>query len=286
MRIENQAANQAAAIKSQIGGMKSASGSDFQAQLVSTQKAAETHDTVSISGGSYEQRLENLKKLHEQTDYSGMSDLDKARLIESRFQEAFPDIHAMYGGLYLCAGKGSIYDKIIQENENQIKNIISQPFSHKTPMRWENTKYILGYDGLSDDEIRAKVNEKYSGGTLADRCGALHELDDMGLDDGAAPWMMIQIEQEMVQGTEGKYGRLSRENPLRVNAMIEYATGTKMNWTQLAQATMEFASNSTCKQLGLTDEEAKRQFLTELEPKLDKFLDQMLRTDLAKPVST
>lgn len=275
MRIESQISNSVISTNSQVQNARGASraNSDFGARLESTQKTAAKQDSISLTGSSYEQRLENLKKLHAQTDYSGMSDWDKSRLIQSRFDEAFPNIHAMYGGLFNSAGNNTIYTKIMDELDSQKQNIndIPQTGSGFDP---ERAKYVFGYGGLSDSEIRSMVNEKYNGGTLEDKCGALQELMSMELDEGAGPYMLNQIQREMVQGTEAKYGNLFRDNPLRVNAMISYATNTTMNWTQLARSTMQYYTNST-----YGSEDAKSEFLANLGSNLDKFLDNMIHAD-------
>ncbi len=44
--------------------------SDFLSQLKAASAAPQDRDAVSLSGGSYEARLNKLRKLHENTDYS------------------------------------------------------------------------------------------------------------------------------------------------------------------------------------------------------------------------
>lgn len=253
----------------------------FEASMAATQKTDRSQDSITLSGGSYEQRLAKLQELHKRTDYSGMDDYEKARLIVNRFEEAFPDFRAMYGGLYICAGENSIYSKIMDEKDQQIFDAVGGELvsSNKNDLI-KYHKYIGGYDGLTDDEIVARINEKYSGGTLADRSGALWELRSLDLIDSDAAWaMQRELRYSMIDATEGRYGHLWRDNPVRVNAMIEYASGARMNWTQLVRATMITASNGTYEQLGKSNEEVKRQYLKELEGSLDEFLDRMLHTE-------
>ena len=89
--------------------------SGFTAQLQQARMAPQTQDTVSLSTLSYQRRLEELQKLHENTDYSSMSYKDITLLIHNRFMDAFPNLGAMKGGLYLCAGENSIYEKVRSE---------------------------------------------------------------------------------------------------------------------------------------------------------------------------
>lgn len=272
----------------QIGATRPTSGKNaakpavsFEASMAATQKTDRSQDSITLSGGSYEQRLAKLQELHKRTDYSGMDDYEKVRIIDARFEEAFPDLRAMYGGLYLCAGENSIYTKIKDENSRQIQDAVGGELKFSSEKeRLNYLQYICGYDGLTDDEMVARINEKYSGGTLADRSGALWELSSLGLiDSHAAGAMQREMRYSMIDATEGRYGHLWRDNPVRVNAMIEYASGARMNWTQLARATMITASNGTYEQLGKSNEEVKRQYLEELQGSLDEFLDRMLHTE-------
>ena len=249
------------------------SGNSFQAQLAATRKARETADVVSVavSYDSYEQRLANIRKLHKETDYSGMSDMEKARLINSRFQEAFgSEYGVLVSNFYgVHAGESSIYARISAEQKRQLEETLEVcPWDLPSDAKHEFQKYMLGYEGLSDDEIRAKVSEKYSGRTLADRYGALWELDRMGLDDGAAPMMMGQIEWEMRNASIRRYGTVSAA------AMISYASDTTVSWTQLAHTTMQTATDGAWKQKYADPKDIQR-YLDNLRSSLDAFLNHI-----------
>lgn len=250
--------------------------SDFTSQLEFTRAASQTEDTVSLSTLSYEQRLEELQKLHENTDYSNMSDRDIARLITKRFNDAFPNYGAIKGGLYLCAGENSVYEKVRAEESRQLLEAnggekLKYPSSNDREGEREWRRYVFGYEGLSDDEIVDKLNEKYGSGTLADRCGMLWEMICLDLDGGGGWDAIRQIQNEMAQRTEGQYGHLFRDNPLRVNAMIGVGENTTINWTQLIKNCYEDRKdNWTYK-----SESLKQQILLMLGDNLNQLLDRL-----------
>lgn len=250
--------------------------SDFTSQLEFTRAASQTEDTVSLSTLSYEQRLEELQKLHENTDYSNMSDRDIARLITKRFNDAFPNYGAIKGGLYLCAGENSVYEKVRAEESRQLLEAnggekLKYPSSNDREGEREWRRYVSGYEGLSDDEIVDKLNEKYGSGTLADRCGMLWEMICLDLDGGGGWDVIRQIQNEMAQRTEGQYGHLFRDNPLRVNAMIGVGENTTINWTQLIKNCYEDRKdNWTYK-----SESLKQQILLKLGDNLNQLLDRL-----------
>ena len=246
----------------------------FLSQLEATRATPQPQDTVSISSLSYEQRLTELRQLHENTDYSGMSDRDIALLIHNRFEAAFPNLAAMKGGLYHCAGDNSIYVKILEESDRQLVDAnggekLDYPHDKGGEQEWR--RYTFGYEGLSDDEIMEKLNEKYSGGTLADRCGMIWEMWCLDLDGGGGYDALRQIQNEMVQRTEGQYGHLHRDNPLRVNAMIGVGENTTISWTQLIKNCYDDRKDNWT----YRSEELKQQILQELKGNLEQLLDRL-----------
>lgn len=257
------------------------SQSNFTAQLQQARMAPQTQDTVSLTSLSYERRLEELQKLHENTDYSSMSEKDISLLIHKRFMDAFPNLGAMAGGLYLCAGENSIYTKVLDEYNQHFVEAKAGRKSEYPPAsdpegRKEWKRYTFGYGGLSDDEIMDKLSEKYSGGTLADRCGMLWEMICLDLDGGGGWDAIRQIQNEMVQRTEGQYGHLFRDNPIRVNAMIGVGENTTINWTQLMKNCFEDRrDNWTYK-----SEELKQQILQELGDSLNQLLERLKLTQM------
>ena len=255
------------------------SRSNFTAQLQQARMAPQTQDAASLSGLSYQRRLEELQKLHENTDYSSMSEKDISLLIHKRFMDAFPQFCAMAGGFYLCAGENSIYTKVLDEYNQHFVEAKAGRKSEYPPAsdpegRKEWKRYTFGYGGLSDDEIMEKLNEKYSGGTLADRCGMIWEMWNLDLwEDGTkgAYYALMQIQNEMVQRTEGQYGHLFRDNPIRVSAMIGVGENTTIGWTQLVQNCFEDRRDNWTYQ----SETLKQQILQELGDSLNQLLERL-----------
>ena len=89
---------------------KSVQGS-FQSALASTAaRVTEPQDTLQISGMSDWEKLAELKRLHEQTDYSGMSNIERYRTIEDRFEACFP-VMAMHSNIYEI-GRASCRERV------------------------------------------------------------------------------------------------------------------------------------------------------------------------------
>jgi len=229
--------------------------------------------TAPLSEGSYEERLERLRELHKNTDYSGLSELDKERLIRGRFYEAFGSEFGVIGsGFYKPLGENTIYAEIYNEENRQEREVVNLPDNLSGAEMARNFRYSLGYENLSDDEIRKKIAERYSGGTLADRYAACWELLNLRIDDDAANATMWHIRDGMVRATESEYGHLFRNNPIRVKAMFAYATGTKASWSELVKGAWNVIDHATVK--GGSDavyEEMKQR----LKEQLFEFLDHM-----------
>lgn len=248
---------------------------NFIAQVQQARMAPQQQDTVSLSNKSYEERLSELRKMHENTDYSDMSAKDIYRLIRQRFQDAFPNYWAIIGGFYNCTGENSIYVKTWKEEARQLEEAcgakkLERPDEHAEKRKFN--RYIYGYDeDISDEELLTKIKEKYSAGTLADQCGMAFEMMYIGLlDIHAGDAILMHIQDELVKGTEEQYGYLHRDNPLRVNAMIGYGENNAISWTQLISNLYEERKNWKYE-----SEAVKNQMLNELEEQLNRFLDRL-----------
>ena len=139
-----------------IGSVKKS----FSEQLEKISKT-EKNDTVQISGMSYEQRLEYLKELHKNTDYSNMTDAEKLRLIHSRFEENF-DIWANNYGLYgSFQDTNSLHDRIVREYSSQLSDTINlREYNNKEREKlWREALY----PNQTEEEIIQSVKNKYSG---------------------------------------------------------------------------------------------------------------------------
>lgn len=229
-----------------------------------------------LSAGTYEQRLARLRKLHANTDYSGMEPRDRNKLIIDRFKAAFPDYTAILGGMYSKLGENSVYGRIRDEGTKQaLEACEGFSFPRQGKERVEFQRYVWGYDGMTEDEIRTAILEKYSGGTLADKMAAVQELGNLGIDSKAAGLLSLQFDIEMRKGTEREFGHLHTDNPIRINAMIAYANGNQISWQGLCSGLLEETQTHTFKSIDMSPEEAKRLYLAEMEDCLMGFLGKL-----------
>ncbi len=253
----------------------SVSKSSFNKELAATSETAKAQAAVPLSEGSYEERLERLRELHKNTDYSGLSGWDRIRLIRGRFYEAFgSEFGVIDSGFYKPLGENTIYAEIYNENSRQELEVFDFPDNPSGVEMARNFRYSMGYENLSDDEIRQKIAERYSGGTLADRYAACWELFNTHIDANAASATMTHISDEMVKATEAEYGHLFRNNPIRVKAMFAYATGTKASWSELVKGAWNVIDNAKVK--GGPDAVAVYEEMKQrIKEQLFEFLDHM-----------
>lgn len=229
---------------------KSVQGS-FQSTLASTAaKVSEPQDTLQISGMSDWEKLAELKRLHEQTDYSGMDELERYRLIHDRFESYFP-LMAMKSNLYgpICVGengelinKHSVRDQVIVELDREVQDAgIARKFGQE-PLHRE-----AYYDGMSDEEIIAAVSKKYPGSSMIDRAGALYELSIMNVDGNQGRTYRNAIDAMrnlLVRRVTGSnsWSAMSADNPWQEMEIIRHASNTQISWGAVNQLAKEYAS--------------------------------------------
>ncbi len=92
-------------------------------------------------------------------------------------------------------------------------------------VEYEEVRRQSGYVGLTENEIKEKVIEKYKGNTLADKCRAACELLELGVDQTASRETFREAYGEMLKATEAEYGDLPHDDLTRILAMFEYAQG-------------------------------------------------------------
>lgn len=229
---------------------KSVQGS-FQSALASTAaKVSETQDTLQISGMSDWEKLAELKRLHEQTDYSGMTEVEKYKLINDRFESCFP-ISAMqtniYGPVDINGQTGEpmnkycVRDHVVLELEQEMKDAGVQ-YTKWRPVSLRRQAY---YDGMSDQEIIAAVKKKYDGSSMMDRAGALYELAVMNLDGNKGKSYLKAIDamrSQMLRRTGGTTSfDLSASSPWQESKIEQFALNTKISWATLGQMLKEYA---------------------------------------------
>ncbi len=260
-----------------------ATKSSFGQELTAAKETSKKQDAGSLCTGTYEQRLEKLRELHANTDYTGMKDMEKAHLIKERFLEAFgKDFGIAESGFYNALdalGENTIYAKIEAECSRQCSeadiHYYGDTGSDAKKMAVE-FRASYGYENLSDDEIRMKVSERYSGGTLEQRYAAAWELLNFNIDRDAAGDIMWNIHDEMMKSTEAQYGYLHRDNPIRIKAMFANADKTSVSWGRLVKSSLNSIAHRTSK--GSSGPEGDRKYAEmqqRLKEQLFEFLDRM-----------
>lgn len=221
----------------------------FQSALASTaEKVSEPQDTLQISGMSDWEKLAELKRLHEQTDYSNMSIEEKIRLIDERWS-CFP-IYAMSSSLYgpVCINgktgepmnKYSVRDHVVIEHSRQLKEagIKYKPGQYRKAM----------YGDMSDEEVIAALTKKYSGGSMIDRAGMLAELGAMKMDgnDGQTCFRAIDAMRSRLLYLTGGTSSfdLSAGSPWQESKIEQFAFSTKISWATLGQMLKEYANQN------------------------------------------
>jgi len=156
-----------------------------------------------LTGKSDEQKLSLLTKLHKQTDYSGMNDVERYKLISDRFETVFPN--RMLYTTYCFSGRvdpsrpwdGSDSRKGMQDYiRDEFDEQLSEAGLYKAfggPTRLHQLAYYTepcniivdkdghcrgnGCDSFTDEELRALVCRRHNGGkTAADQAAILQEL--------------------------------------------------------------------------------------------------------------
>lgn len=164
----------------------------FQAVLEKTAGAEKTAQAAmpNFSRMSDRQKLAALAALHDSTDYSGMTDVEKHKLIEGRFESAFPDLLAYNAGLY---GSSIIY---FENPADQARHIKTTPelIHDELTRQYESTGITdvpklhreAYYSGMTDEETIAAICKRHPGGSMADRVCILYEMRRVGVGDSYA----------------------------------------------------------------------------------------------------
>lgn len=154
-------------------------------ELVEAQKpeAAKTTnkgmDTVTISpqAGTVAQKLEELERIHKETDYSGMTDIEIIRTFDERYEKAFPNFR---GKLIL---NGEKYEPVCEQKRKLLKDTVKD---YRTMyLNGEDAinqgREVSGYTGLSNGEIIKRVEEDtVDNGTLESKVDVMWKLWGLG----------------------------------------------------------------------------------------------------------
>lgn len=179
----------APAVKSAHQAKTAAASGSFRAAMekaAGTEKAAQTA-MPDFSRMNDRQKLAALAALHDATDYSGMTDVEKHKLIEERFEAAFPDYLAYRGGLY---GPSIIYFDNPADQARHVKALPELIYDEEI-RQYQSTGITdvpklhreAYYSGMTDEETIAAICKRHPGGTMADRYCILYEMFTVGVGD-------------------------------------------------------------------------------------------------------
>ncbi len=248
----------------------------FQSVLTKEERAeqaARTPDLPNFSKMTDRQKLSALATLHDATDWGGMTDVEKYKLMNDRFEAAFPHRGSYMGGLY---GPAGIYFENPVDQANHRKTLperICDEWSRECSTAGLTKVYKLHkeayYSGMTDEEMVAAIFKRHQGGTIADRFDALyewsnirdatkHSLEAIDYAIGDAMFAMRKTVCRVATGSE-HFPVLGFYSPGQFRAVQSAASGMKVSWAELKQMTLESAgafSDSLALEFGKSVQEA------------------------------
>ncbi len=208
---------------------------------VATTKINAVPPMPDFTGMSDSQKLSTLRKLHEATDYSGMTDVEKYKIMNDRFEAAFPNLSALLSGIYGPTGTN------LEEFDPNYRPLLPERVSEARGDQWldlglKNTgrgpvnllHKEAYYSGMTDEEIISAINKKYSGNTLENRVAILRELMVVGLDNGSAGKALDAIGNSLLSQVRGApvYDAMfsNPQNGIEFSKLVPLASGSRMSW--------------------------------------------------------
>lgn len=200
-----------------------------QASFSQAMKAAESstkQDSVKIANRSISQKLEDLKVEFEKTDFTGMSQAQKANFVWTKYDEAFPDFNAKF---YFDPEN---YDTIVKQYRKESDNL---------GIKWTDEVYneAMGFKGMSNEEIVSEINKRYPSNDPITKTKAIHMMTMSGAIDpkvGAEMnnSMWRNIEKRVCQERGLKWNTLEAANsPGLKQLMHSYALNMTMTWDSI-----------------------------------------------------
>ena len=262
--------------------VKAGNGS-FQAALAETKKAEKASRTAipDFSNMSDRQKLAALAKLHDSTDYSGMTDVEKYKLMNDRFEAAFPHLEAYYAGLY--GPMGVFFENPIDQANHRktIPELINDEQTRQLSIL--GTKEIMKlhkeayYSGMNDEETISAIHKRHSGGTMADRASILQEMRNLGLGDKYAIGDALSAMRKTVcrTATGSVYGPpLGFYSEGQFRTAQGYASGTKVSWAEVKRMTLASA--------GAFSESLAQEYGKTIQDVIDELFDNLINAEGAK----
>lgn len=259
---------------------KTSATGNFQAALAKTAKAEQT-ELPDFSKMSDRQKLAALAKLHDSTDYSGMTDVEKYKLMNDRFEAAFPHVNSYMGGLF---GPSLVYfhdDPIAEENHVKalpelIGDELHRQYSTTGLTKVDKLHREAYYSGMSNEEVLAAISKRHSGGTMADRYDTLHEMLWMGVGDARAIGnSMFAMRRNMCKIATGSYyDPPAGFSDGQIRAAYGYASGTKISWAEVKKMAQACAAEF--------GDRVSAGYEKTVQETIDELFDKLMNTETTK----
>lgn len=228
--------------------------------------------------GNYRERLEQIKKQNEETNWDSMGDVEKVRLFEDRYRAAFKDMRIITSALYYLYSPQytEIYDNYSDEMD---KYFDKGGKTHSNSDYCDNYKRAY-YGDLTAEETRAAIQKKYEGtGTMEDKFVMLDEYFRCGVNKPGDAAIHSSIEMQIFKKVEDTHGvalwgtgMSISQHPRFLEMFMSYAKGVgegksyRPNWTQI----VDVAKESICPGKDWT-----RAIEEKMKSEMDDFLEEM-----------
>lgn len=229
----------------------------------------------------YQEKLDRLSKLNEETDWSSMTDAEKVRTFEDRYRETFG--RACFTGLYTLISKPEkmVYESFLSD----IDKYFHKGGKAELKTRYHECYREAYYGTLSDSEVRAAIRERYKeNGSMESKYIILDEYRRAGVGTDADGKMRYGIAAQIFTKVEKTHwmsmygtGKTISQHPNFSNWYMSYAKGIgegtmySPNWAQIAQGVMDgYRSGGSDPAHKMTEGE-----LQKLQEELDEFLNEV-----------
>lgn len=228
--------------------------------------------------GNYMERLEQITKQNEETDWDSMSDVEKVKLFEDRYSAAFKDMQIISSGLYTDYSPkyAEINDNYQKETDKYFREGAESPLNSD----YRDDYKQAYYGDLSGEELRAAIREKYQGtGTMEDKFLILDEYFRCGVNKPGDAEIQSSISMQIFKQVEDAHGDSLRgtgmsisQHPRFLDMFMSYAKGLgegrgyKPNWTQIV---------NEVKNMYQPGEHCSPELAEEMRKEMDDFLNEI-----------
>ena len=223
--------------------------------------------------------MNQISKLNDETDWNSMSDLEKVRVFEERYEKAFPNKNVIFSGLYqLCSPE---YAAITNHCSQEAHKIFDT--NGRSNLEENYTVYYrqIRYPDMTDEEVISAIQDKYQGtGSMEDKSIILSEYIHCGIASKADYLVLSEIRMQVFSKVESTYGPSLdgkgisvSQSPRFLSWYTSFAKGTgegagyKPNWTQITQEIYDTYSSN---------DQISKEYLEKIKNSLDQFLDEIL----------